>query len=53
MFRPFDKNKIDINGVDRYYAANAGDTEYIESKLKEINADYIVLENLYDIIIEN
>ncbi|MCR5608760.1 MAG: SDR family oxidoreductase [Lachnospiraceae bacterium] len=43
--RPFDASKTDKNGVDRYYAANAGNTEVVESKLKEINADYLVIES--------
>lgn len=43
--RPFDKNKTDKNGVDRYYHANAGSAEIVESELKEINADYMVLES--------
>ncbi|MBR5643988.1 MAG: SDR family oxidoreductase [Salinivirgaceae bacterium] len=51
VFRPFDKTKTDENGADRYYAANAGDTDIVESKLKEMNADYIVLES--DISDEN
>ena len=45
VFRPFNENKTDKNGVDRYYAANAGNTDVVECKLKEINADYIVLES--------
>ena len=44
VFRPFDENKTDRNGVDRYYGANAGDADAVESKLKEINADYMILE---------
>ena len=43
--RPFDTTKTDKNGVDRYYFANAGSADFVESKLKEINADYIVLES--------
>ena len=43
--RPFDAEKMDKNGVDRYYGANAGDTSAVESKLKEINADYMVIES--------
>ena len=43
--RPFDATKTDRNGVDRYYGANAGNTDAVESKLKEMNADYIVLES--------
>ena len=49
--RPFDVNKTDKNGVDRYYAANAGDAGDVESKLKEMGADYIILES--DISDEN
>ena len=45
VFRAFDKNKIDKNGVDRYYKANAGNADIVESKLKEMNADYIILED--------
>ena len=49
--REYDINKINDNGVDKYYAANAGDTKCIEEKLKEINSDYLVLES--DISNEN
>ncbi len=31
--------------MDRYYAANAGNAEAVERRLKELNADYIVLES--------
>ena len=41
----FDKNKTDRNGPDRYYGANAGNADVVENKLKEMGADYIVLEN--------
>ena len=43
--RPFDASKMDRNGVDRYYGANAGNADAVESKLKEMGADYIVLES--------
>lgn len=43
--RPFDVTKTDKNGVDRYYAANAGDASDVEEKLKKMGADYLVLEN--------
>lgn len=43
--RPFDKDKTDKNGVDRYYAANAGNADAVEKKLREMNADYIMLES--------
>ena len=44
VFRPFDATKMDRHGVDRYYGANAGDAEAVEAKLREMNADYLVLE---------
>ena len=43
--RPFDAAKIDRNGVDRYYSANAGNADAVEQKLKEMNADYLILES--------
>ena len=43
--RAFDATKTDKNGVDRYYAANAGDASAVEEKLKEMGADYFVLES--------
>ena len=42
--RPFDAAKTDRNGVDRYYGANAGNGDAVESKLKEMDADYMILE---------
>ena len=45
VFRPFDINKTGTNGPDRYYAANAGNADAVESKLKEMNADYMILES--------
>lgn len=49
--RPFDKDKTEKNGVDRYYAANAGDAFFVESRLREMNAEYLILES--DISDEN
>ena len=49
--RPFDKDKTGKNGVDRYYAANAGGAECLENKLREMNAEYVILES--DISDEN
>ena len=43
--RPFDKNKTGENGADRYYQANAGNADIVESRLKAMNADYIVIES--------
>lgn len=48
--RPFDATETDKNGVDRYYSANAGDTALVEEKLKEMNADYLIIES--DISVE-
>ena len=42
--RPYDINKVDVNGADRYYAANAGDAAEVERRLMEMDADYLVLE---------
>ena len=42
--RPFDASRMDRNGVDRYYGANAGNADAVEGKLRELGADYIVLE---------
>ena len=51
IFRQFDNNKTDKNGADRYFKANSENADIVENKLKEINADYIVLEK--DISNEN
>lgn len=45
VLRPFDATKTDINGVDRYYRANAGGADFVESGLKAVNADCLVLES--------
>ena len=44
LFRAFDENQADKNGVDRYFAANAGDATDVERRLKEMGAEYLVLE---------
>lgn len=51
VFKKFNENKTDRNGVDRYYQANAGNTDAVERKLREIKADYLILES--DISDEN
>lgn len=51
VLRPFDESKTDRNGTDRYYAANAGSAETVERALRELGADYMVLES--DISDEN
>ena len=43
--RPFNPTKTDKNGIDRYYAANAGDASAVELKLKEIGADHLIIES--------
>lgn len=45
VFRPFDVTKTDRNGADRYYGANAGNADDVERKLKEMNAEYIIIES--------
>lgn len=45
VLRPFDEDKTGRNGADRYFQANAGDATIVESKLKEMNADYLILES--------
>ena len=49
--RDFDESKTKKNGVDRYYAANAGDAFAVEEKLRALGADYLMLES--DISDEN
>ena len=43
--RTYDENKTDRNGADRYYEANAGNADAVESKLKEMGADYLIIES--------
>ena len=43
--RPFDKDKTGKNGVDRYYSANAGNADDVESRLREMHAEYLLLES--------
>jgi 3-oxoacyl-[acyl-carrier protein] reductase len=45
IIRPFDDSKTDRNGADRYFAANAGNADAVEAKLREMNADYLILES--------
>ena len=49
--RPFDVTKTDRNGADRYFQANAGKADIVESKLLEMGADYLIIES--DITNEN
>ena len=49
--RPFDDSKTDKNGIDRYYKSNAGNADIVENMLKNLNADYLIIES--DISDEN
>ena len=42
--RAFDETKTGTNGVDRYFGANAGNADIVEGRLKELQADYLILE---------
>ncbi|MBQ6682263.1 MAG: SDR family NAD(P)-dependent oxidoreductase, partial [Prevotella sp.] len=43
--RLFDVTKTDKNGADRYFQANAGNADAVESKLQEMGADYLIIES--------
>ena len=43
--RPFDEKKTNRNGVDRYYAANAGNADDLEHRLQALGADYLLIES--------
>ena len=43
--RAYDPSKADKNGVDRYFAANAGDASVVEAKLQAMNAAYLAIES--------
>ena len=43
--RGYDKDKTDKNGADRYFEANAGDAHIVEGMLRDINADFIMMES--------
>lgn len=45
ILRPFDETKVGRNGADRYFQANAGNADIVESKLKEMKADYMIIES--------
>ena len=49
--RQYDESNVDKHGVDRYFKANSEGAEYVEAKLKEMNADYLIIES--DISDEN
>lgn len=45
IIRKYDENKTDRNGADRYFQSNAGNAAIVEGKLKEMNADYLIIES--------
>lgn len=45
IYRQFDQSKTDKNGTDRYFEANSGNADRVESRLKQMNADYMILES--------
>ena len=49
--RAYDESKIHLNGVDRYFAANAGDAKIVEERLRTMGAEFITIEG--DISDEN
>ena len=51
VLRRFDESKTGQNGTDQYYKANAGDALDVEVRLRELKAQYLVLEK--DISEEN
>ena len=42
--RAYDESKTDKNGADRYFKANAGNADRVEEMLKELHAEYLILE---------
>ena len=42
--RPYDETKTHQNGTDRYLQANAGNADAVEARLKEMNANYLIIE---------
>ena len=44
ILRQFDATKTNENGTDRYFAANAGGPEAVEAQLRELGAEYLILE---------
>ena len=43
--RSFDAARTDRNGADRYYQANAGNADIVQSRLKKLDADFLILES--------
>ena len=43
--RAFDRTKTDKNGADRYFQANASNADAVEERLKQMHADYLIIES--------
>ena len=43
--RPYDESKTHQNGVDRYFAANAGGADEVAARLEAMGAEYLILES--------
>ena len=43
--RAYDATKTDRNGADRYFMANAGNADEVANRLRELKADYLILES--------
>ena len=43
--RSFDASRTNVNGIDRYFAANAGDADSVEKMLCVLGADYLIIES--------
>ena len=43
--RPFDESRTGQNGTDRYFAANAGSADAVAARLRELGADFLILES--------
>ena len=43
--RDFDSSRTGENGADRYFAANAGNADAVECRLREMGADYMIMES--------
>ena len=43
--RAYDPSKTDSNGADRYFQANASNADVVEERLKQLQADYLIIES--------
>ena len=43
--RTFDPTKTGRNGADRYFQANASNADAVEERLKQLQADYLIIES--------